>query len=197
MNLFLFLLLSTYVITQEDLRYSHMYKQEFDTSCGMATTTTLLSKYWGIPVVEADMYQEIIVEKEGNGEQDYTINFVNMGEYMLKYGIQAQAFKMDWDELVNTLEKGFSPIIVNYQFPTAHFVLLLHIERDHAYVADPARGLEIIDQKTFVKWYSGNVLLTASRAQQKNEGYIQNVIQETRQRHNRLDRITHIQGRRQ
>jgi ABC-type bacteriocin/lantibiotic exporter with double-glycine peptidase domain len=53
----------------------------------------------------------------------------------------------------------------------------LHIEQDYAFVADPARGYEIIDRKTFTKHYSGNVLLSASRDQQKNVDYLQQVIQ--------------------
>jgi predicted double-glycine peptidase len=63
MTRFLFTLLSTMLISEEELRFAHNYKQGYDTSCGIAVTASLLTKYWNIPVTEADLYQELIVDR--------------------------------------------------------------------------------------------------------------------------------------
>lgn len=188
MNTFMFLILSTMVIPQEEMRFTHVFKQNFDTSCGISTTATLLNKYWNISVFGDEMYQEILDRLE-DGDIDYTINFLTIAEFLLRHSIQSRAFKMDWDQLVNNLAQGFGPIIVHYNRPLPHFALLLHIEDDYAFVADPARGYEAIDRKTFLQRYSGNVLLAASRVHQKDEVYLQQVISEKRTQINRLQQL--------
>jgi hypothetical protein len=45
MDRFLFTLLATMVISEEDLRFTHVYKQGDDTSCGVAVTASLLNTY--------------------------------------------------------------------------------------------------------------------------------------------------------
>jgi hypothetical protein len=49
-------------------------------------------------------------------------------------------------------------------------------KRGYALVADPAKGLELVDRRTFEYSYSGNALLTASVQIQRNSGYIGEVI---------------------
>jgi predicted double-glycine peptidase len=60
---FLFTLLATMMLSEEDLRFTHVYKQGYDTSCGVAVIASLLNTYWNIPIAEADLYQSLILDQ--------------------------------------------------------------------------------------------------------------------------------------
>ena len=191
MTRFLFTLLSTLLISEEELRFTYAQKQGYDTSCGVAVTASLLNTYWNTPINEADLYQDMILDRRGDTDTNYTISFLTMTEYLKQHRIAARAFKMDFPTLADSLQKGYAPIVVNYIEPRPHFALLLHIDtRGYAFLADPARGFEFVDSETFTKNYSGNALLTASNGTPaKNSAYVETVIAaEERQ----LDRLSEL-----
>jgi predicted double-glycine peptidase len=179
---FLFFVLSSLLISEEELRFTHVYKQGYDSSCGIAVTAALLNHYWNIPISEADLYQTMILDRVSEDATTYTISFLSMMDYLQHQQIAAKAYTMDWDTLHDTLAKGFAPIVINYDKPKPHFALLLHLESDYAFVADPAQGFGIVDKPTFERQYSGNALLTASRNAQKNTAYIQHITTATQKR---------------
>jgi predicted double-glycine peptidase len=162
MGRFLFTLLATMVISEEELRFTHVYKQGYDTSCGVAATAALLNTYWNIPITEADLYQSLILDNTSENAAAYTVNLLTIAEYLKTKSIQSRAYKMDWPTLEDTLAKGYAPVLIHYEKPNPHFVLLTHIESGYAFAADPAQGFGLIDKQTFIKQYSGNALLTAS-----------------------------------
>jgi hypothetical protein len=61
------------------------------------------------------------------GDITYSISFQTMMNYLNQYGIASRGYKMNWKTLKDTLEKDYAPIIINYDKPTPHFALLLHI----------------------------------------------------------------------
>jgi ABC-type bacteriocin/lantibiotic exporter with double-glycine peptidase domain len=197
MTRFLFTLLSTMLISGEELRFTYAQKQGYDTSCGVAVTASLLNTYWNTPINEVDLYQDMILDRlaetGGNEVSDtnYTISFLIMTDYLKQHRIAARAYKMDFSTLADSLQKGYAPIVVNYTEPQPHFALLLHInERGFAFVADPARGFEFVDSDTFNKNYSGNALLTASNGvPPKNSEYVQAVIATEERRLDRLEEL--------
>jgi predicted double-glycine peptidase len=91
----LFLLLSTALLSQETVRFAHVFKQGFDTSCGISVTASLLDKYWNMPVQEAALYQAMLEGRIGEGGQTYTINFLTIQEYLQHQDIQSKAYYMD------------------------------------------------------------------------------------------------------
>lgn len=72
-----------------------------------------------------------------SGETICTISFLNIMRYLQEKGIAARGYKMDWD----TLAKGSAPVVVNYDKPQAHFVLLLHEEHIRQITEDEANRL--------------------------------------------------------
>lgn len=196
MNHFMFALLSSVLISHEALRFTPVFKQGFDTSCGISATASLLDRYWNIPILEADMYQTMITDRIGDNDLTYTINFLTIQDYLAQQNIRSKAYRMDWDALNDTLKKGFAPILINYAKPRAHFALLLHIEQDFAFVADPAKGIELVQRRRFITNYAENALLAASHTQQKNEEYLNRIVTGEQRRLNRLQRLARLQGRR-
>jgi predicted double-glycine peptidase len=192
----MFALLSTALISHEELRFAPVFKQGFDTSCGVSAAASLLDRYWNIPVIEADMYQAMIGDRLDDNGLTYTINFLTIQDYLKQQNIQSKAYRMDWNALDDTLEKGFAPILINYAKPRAHFALLLHIEQGFAFVADPAKGIELVEHRRFISNYSENALLAASGTQQKNQEYLAQTVTGEQRRLNRLRRLALLQGRR-
>ena len=70
MSSFMFFALSALMISGEELRFSHVYKQGYDSSCGIAVTAALLNNYWQIPAAESDLYQTMILNRAA--EDAYT-----------------------------------------------------------------------------------------------------------------------------
>jgi predicted double-glycine peptidase len=169
MTRFLFTLLSAALLSEEELRFTSINKQGYDTSCGIAVTASLLSTYWNIPVTEEELYTTMILDRiEDGSAAHYTVSFSTIAECLKEYGIQSRAYAMNWQELSDSLAKGYAPIIVHYGEPNPHFALLLHIEGEYAFVADPAQGFGLAHKKIFTGKYSGNAMLTASRSAVKN-----------------------------
>jgi ABC-type bacteriocin/lantibiotic exporter with double-glycine peptidase domain len=193
---FLMVLLTASLLSEEELRFSYMYKQGADTSCGIAVTASVLNHYWNIPVTETELYQVMIVDSPDGGEANYTVSFKRVSDCLAQYGVQSKAYKMNWDELTDTLSKDYAPIIIHYSDPTPHFALLLEIKDSYAFVADPARGFSFVNKSTFEKQYSGNALLTASRSAVKNTERIAEISQKEATRLARLNDLARIGGRR-
>jgi ABC-type bacteriocin/lantibiotic exporter with double-glycine peptidase domain len=183
------------MVSEEALRFTHVYKQGYDTSCGIAVTASLLQYYWNIPIEEADLYQTMILDKADEDADTYTISFLDIINHVSRYQLAAKAYKMDWDMLHDTLEKGFAPIVINYEKPQPHFALLVHLAKDFALVADPAKGFEIVAQPVFEKNYSGNALLTASRSAVKDTERIKQITETQTARLTTLQTLAHSRRR--
>jgi ABC-type bacteriocin/lantibiotic exporter with double-glycine peptidase domain len=182
MGRFLFTLLATMVLSEEDIRFTPIYKQGYDTSCGVAVTASLLNNYWNIPITEMELYQALIPEQAAA----YTVSLLTIADYLKTQSIQTRAYKMDWETLEDTLKKGYAPILIHYDKPTPHFALLTYIEAGYAFVADPARGFGLVDHQWFMKNYTENALLTASREASKDTKALETVIAGGKERLNRL-----------
>jgi hypothetical protein len=61
MTRFLFTLLSTMLISEEELRFTYAQKQGYDTSCGITVTASLLNTYWNTPVNESDLISKQVI----------------------------------------------------------------------------------------------------------------------------------------
>jgi predicted double-glycine peptidase len=190
MSRFLFTLFATLVVSEEELRFTQVYKQGYDTSCGVAVTASLLNTYWHITLAEEELYQDLILNQNPEGgEREYSVSLFAIAEYLKTQGIQSRAYQMDWETLEDSLAKGYAPILIHYENPDPHFALLLHLEADFGFVADPARGFVVVDKREFLKNYSGNVLLTASREATKDTEAIEQATREGRERLKRLQAL--------
>jgi ABC-type bacteriocin/lantibiotic exporter with double-glycine peptidase domain len=99
---------------------------------------------------------------------------------------------MDWHRLEDTLGKGYAPVVIHYKKPVPHFAVLLYIENDFAFVADPARGFGLVHKNAFLKNYSGNTMLTASREAEKNITAVETAVSGGKDRLGKLETLSRI-----
>jgi predicted double-glycine peptidase len=189
MGRFMFVLLASVLVSEEELRFVPVYKQGYDTSCGISATASLLDMYWGVPVSEPQMYQDMVVNRLSDEDTNYTISMRTIMEYLNQHNVASQAYRMDWDTLTDTLQKGYAPIMVHYEEPRPHFALLLNIENNYALVADPAFGIHFVNNQTFTRNYSGNALLTASYTLERKSGYIKEAVDSESRRLESLEKL--------
>jgi predicted double-glycine peptidase len=182
-------------MSEEEIRFTPIYKQGFDTSCGIAVSASLLNIYWNISVNEEDLYKNMINLDTIDAMGNYTVSMKTIMDGLLMYGVQSRAYSMDWETLDDTLKKGYSPIVVHLEKPRPHFVLLLNINDEYAFSADPARGYGLVKKTEFLQNYSGNALLTASREVVKNEQVIEKSVKEAQLKLEKLKKLARLRGK--
>ncbi|MDR0557142.1 MAG: hypothetical protein LBG43_04645 [Treponema sp.] len=91
MTVFLFSLLTTALLSEEELRFAYNSKQGADTSCGIAATASLL-QYWNMPVSEAGLYQGMIFNNAREGDVSYSISFKTIIDCLSQYDLAARAY---------------------------------------------------------------------------------------------------------
>ncbi|MCL2557593.1 MAG: cysteine peptidase family C39 domain-containing protein [Treponema sp.] len=172
----------------EETRFEHTYKQSYDTSCGIEAMATLLGKFWGLDVTAREVFLDMTAELPEDA-QGFATNFADMAGYMGTHGIAARGFRMGWEELEQALAGGFGPIVVHYDRPVGHFALLLHIEGDFAFLSDPSTGAVIVDRASFLRRFSGNVLLAASATRTVDREFLNTAVDRQNLMLSRLRRV--------
>ena len=151
------------VTTPKDtMKYQYVHRQQYDTSCGLSSTSSVLDLYWGVPITE-----EKLVDRFLDGSNPKPVSIKDISQLLSEHGIESQAFRMDYGELM-AAARDFVPSIVHYSYPTPHFVVLLSASSDGVIVADPARGTQFLSRGAFEQRWSGVALLTASRIRDLN-----------------------------
>jgi len=165
----LFLLALDQPVPKESLRFTYVMEQGLDASCGMASVSSALGLYWGIPVLEAELIADLFVQGiQEDGGTDGRVSLASMAAAFESRGISARAFRLDWRGLEDILARGYAPLVVHYSRPDPHFALLLGVSDGVAVLADPARGLESLDRAGFERRYSGVAMALASRSLHKD-----------------------------
>ncbi len=170
---------------KENLRFQYVQEQGFDSSCGYSTVSTLMNIYWGIPVTEEKLIKEYLPAKLE--QKDYSVSLADISKVLGDYGLQNKSFKMTFSQLEKAL-KRFSPILVHYEKPEKHFALVLGITNTNVITADPARGVALFSKGRFLKYWSGVVLLTASRKRKEKRAVIESAIEHSKRRERLLER---------
>ena len=172
-------------IPKEDLRFQYVNEQEYDTSCGYSTVSSLLSKYWELNVSEDDIVNKYLPGKiEKN---DYKTSLADLSKILTDYSIANKAYKMTYGQFMN-VDKKYFPIIVHYSKPDEHFALVLGIRDNNIITADPARGVEILTEEQFLYRWSNIVLLSTSRERLLNRRRLNKAITVAVTRKNNLER---------
>mgnify|MGYP006298408561 CR=1 FL=1 len=195
----LFLLQET--VPKEELRFTHVYEQENDTSCGFSIVGTLLSLYWDIPVTEEELIS-LVLDPDA---PDLSVSLHELQIVLSQYGLESRGYKMEFEELMQAITR-FSPILIHYTKPNKHYALLLGAagtgmiaentaptsngqtektvgeSTQYVITADPGRGREIMTPKHFNERWSGTLLLVGSRSRTVNTDRIDTLTTEAVER---------------
>lgn len=153
------LLLTLSLLTSfDEVKFSDIQKQLYDSSCGYASVSTVMSNWYGEEVEELDLINESISVTEGS-DFKYTTSLKDLMTIFENHGYYVKAFKMDYKALISASEK-YAPLIVHFvQEDKGHFLVVLYADEDIVLVSDPSSGTHTMFRKEFEKEFSGNVLL--------------------------------------
>ena len=126
-GLWLSILLGT-VRPAEDIRFTHVFPQLHDYSCGAASISSLASIYWGFGVMESDLSA-----RAPTGPVSM-FDLLRLLEYL---GFTAGGFELSYEEL-RRASLRYGPLIVHLADRGGHFALFLGGTVDFAFLAGEA-----------------------------------------------------------
>ncbi|RYG65599.1 hypothetical protein EON80_17050 [bacterium] len=119
--------------------------QSTPSDCGPAALATLLKVYLGVDTSEIEL-----VKLTGSKPQ-FGTTMLQLEEAAAKKGCQADSYRMDWPTLKQQITTVPLPIIIRTLNPEPHFSLLLNVDGDTVYLADPSNGHIMLSEKDFLK----------------------------------------------
>jgi len=187
-SIYLFLLLS-FVTPNEAIKFNYIHKQGFDTSCGFSAVSSILNVYYDIDVTEKMIISNYLTNILTNNLTNiYTSSLLDLSSILTSYGIENKSFKMTFEQLNKALVK-YSPVLVHMTKPQTHFLLVLDCYADNVIIADPARGLKLIQKNDFIDKWSGVVLLTASKERILNKVRLNKAVTRLKQKQRFMERL--------
>ena len=162
-GLLLVLILMSGMTDRETRRFTYAREQGRDDSCGLQALACFLELYWGMPAGEDELFADLVsaLEARDGGSRDPGLRSVSLGELRLileARGFVAEAYRMGFGGLVKA-GAAYAPLLIHYDRPQGHFVVLVGTLADGVVVADPASGLLFLPRRDFEARWSGAVLL--------------------------------------
>ena len=162
-SLLLVLILMSGLGDRESRRFTYAREQGRDDSCGLQALACFLELYWGMPAGEDELYADLVsaLAARGGGARDPGLRSVSLGELRLILegrGFFAEAYRMGFEGLLKA-GAAYAPLIIHYDRPQGHFVVLVAALADGVVVADPSSGLLFLPRRDFEARWSGAVLL--------------------------------------
>ena len=158
-------------VPKETLRFTFVYEQTSDTSCGFSATATLLNMYWEISISEKELLQKYRNEENSSLE----ISLAEISRILSDFGCRTKSFKMDMQQITQSIIR-YAPALVHFSDPDGHFALVLAVEGNNVIVADPARGVELVALQRFEKRWSGAVLLCVVPGKTCNQENVESAV---------------------
>ena len=181
-SLFLFL------ISKEELRFQSSYKQEYESSCGLAAAAGALNFYWGIPVAEEELARVLYREAADSGENSSSLSLQSLKELLETEGLLVRGYRLSSTEL-RVLIKDFAPILVYFSEPEAHFLLLLAVAGDLWVVSDPAAGTTVLSRTDFDLRFGKAALVMQAQGKQADSFLLASESDRSLERYNLLEKL--------
>ena len=157
--------------TFRDMRFRDLMPQRFDFSCGSAALGTLLHYGYGIETNEAKL---ITAMMEGNDPEQVVKNgfsMLDMKRYVDSIGMRGHGFKIEPDALYRLQ----MPVIALLDLKGyKHFVVVKGADAGRVFVADPALGHRVMNERDFVEGWNGIVLAVVGDRPMDPDSYLVN-----------------------
>ncbi|CAD84700.1 MAG TPA: C39 family peptidase [Nitrosomonas europaea] len=136
-------------------RFSTVYRQQFDFSCGSAALASLLTFHYDDSVDE----QSVFVDMFQHGDQEKIrregFSMLDMKRYLERRGYGSDGFKINLDQLYSTGSPAIT--IINHN-GYMHFVIIKGVDEDRVLVGDPAQGVKSMDRTEFERMWGNRIV---------------------------------------
>ncbi|SDX66799.1 C39 family peptidase [Nitrosomonas halophila] len=136
-------------------RFSTVYRQQFDFSCGSAALASLLTYHYDDIVDEQSVFVDMFQHGNQQKIKKEGFSMLDMKLYLERRGYPSDGFKINLDQLYST---GSPAITIINDKGYMHFVIIKGVDTHKILVGDPAQGVKIIARHEFEKMWGNRIL---------------------------------------
>lgn len=140
------------VVSFNERKFSTIYKQKYDFSCGSAALASLLTFHYDDNVNE----QSVFIDMFQNGDQlkiqKQGFSLLDMKRFLERRGYKSDGFRIGLDDL----KVPAITIINNNGY--LHFVIIKGLNGTEVLVGDPSVGVKVVTRDDFTKMWEQRIL---------------------------------------
>lgn len=159
------------VTSLKEARYATTVPQQYDFSCGSAALGSVLQYGYGIETDEQEMIRRMMVGVDPRQVVQNGFSMLDMKRYVETLGLRAHGFKIEPDALYRLQ----MPVIALLDLKGyKHFVVVKGADAGRVFVADPALGHRVMNERDFVEGWNGIVLAVVGDRPMDPDSYLVN-----------------------
>jgi uncharacterized protein len=136
-------------------RFSTVYRQQFDFSCGSAALASLLTFHYDDIVDEQSVFVDMFQHGNQQKIKKEGFSMLDMKLYLERRGYPSDGFKINLDQLHST---GSPAITIINDKGYMHFVIIKGVNPQKVLIGDPAQGVKVITRHDFEKMWGNRIL---------------------------------------
>ncbi len=138
-----------------EMKFSTVYKQQFDFSCGSAALASLLTFHYDDEVDEKSVFLDMFEYGDQDKIRELGFSLLDMKNYLERRGYRSDGFKMELDKLYEANSPAITIIDADGYL---HFIIIKGLTEQRVLVGDPAIGVNIIHRDKFEKMWGDRIL---------------------------------------
>ncbi len=154
-----------------DMRFSTVYKQQFDFSCGSAALASLLTFHYDDNVNEQNVFLDMFQHGDQKKIKELGFSLLDMKNFLERRGYQSNGFKMELDRLHDANSPAITIINADGYL---HFIIIKGITDRQVLVGDPATGVNIMPREKFEEMWENRILFMIQIDNNRIAGNFQN-----------------------
>lgn len=151
-------------------RFSSVFRQQYDFSCGSAAIASLLTFHYQFEVSEKDVFSGMFAVADPEKVQREGFSMLDMKRYLELEGYQADGFRLPLDGLRKDVRLPVIALVTLDGY--RHFVIIKGISATEVLVGDPARGMKVYPRQEFEQHWDGTAFVIRSHLQQGRDSFI-------------------------
>lgn len=138
-----------------EMKFSTVYKQQFDFSCGSAALASLLAFHYDDEVDEQSVFLDMYQHGDQEKIRELGFSLLDMKNYLERRGYRSNGFKMELDQLHEANSPAITIIDADGYL---HFIIIKGLTEQKVLVGDPAIGVNIIPRDKFEEMWGERIL---------------------------------------
>lgn len=152
--------IQTDVESVRERRFSTVYRQRYDVSCGSAAIASLLTFHYDRPTSEEEVFRTMYDLADKEQVQRVGFSLLDMKQYLETVGYRSDGFRLTLADLERV---GVPAITLLNTNGYRHFVLIKGVSDGRVMVGDPALGMEIVEAEEFESQWTGIIFLIRNK----------------------------------
>ncbi|HLV78198.1 MAG TPA: C39 family peptidase [Marinobacter sp.] len=158
------------VSSYQEQRFSEVFRQEYDFSCGSAALASLLSFHYGRDITEHDVFEGMWGLADQNKVRQEGFSMLDMKRYLESEGYVADGFRLPLAQLREQVRVPVIALVTLGGY--RHFVIIKGISEHEVLVGDPARGLKAYRWSEFQANWDGAAFVIRSHLDLGRAGFL-------------------------